>query len=51
MVSTANRFANNASTGGLFDDPDGTGSGFGASRVALLAGQPDITVANLFFIP
>ena len=50
VATTANRFAYNAKTGGLFYDADGSGKADASQRIATLTNDPTLTASDLFFI-
>ncbi len=50
FATTANRFAYNAKTGGLFYDADGSGKADASLRIATLTDHPTLTASDLFFI-
>ncbi len=50
FTTTANRFAYNAKTGGLFYDADGSGKADASQRIATLTNDPTLTASDLFFI-
>ncbi len=50
FATTANRFAYNAKTGGLFYDADGSGKADASQRIATLTNDPTLTAGDLFFI-
>ena len=50
FATTANRFAYNTKTCGLFYDADGSGKADASQRIATLTNDPTLTAGDLFFI-
>ncbi len=50
FATTANRFAYNTKTGGLFYDADGIGKAHASERIATLTDHPTLTASDIFFI-